>query len=167
MNIFKFGKQNDIGRFGEVKMKRWFRKRNPSWVIKDVSTDPYYRTLDIDWLVTQKNGTIAVEVKTDTTKSNNIFYETWGDIEEGRLGCMDATYADLIIYFYPNLNLVYILETRRFRYWVNKNIKTKQEYKRTLKNKLKNGREYTTEGYIVPRKMLNNLPFVKLLKYEE
>lgn len=96
----------------------------------DVREDSLFQRLDIDFLqVTNKNKVRKIEVKTDAIvhKTGNIVYEYFSDITAGTKGCFEKTESDFIFYYLTYVEELYIINTKKLKSYVNKNIRLLKE----------------------------------------
>lgn len=97
--------------------------------VYDARSSAKYQDADIDFIIelSQKNilsdltgsNRVAVELKTDYTSYQNIYYEKSSCYELHTAGCMEKTKSDLLIYYYIRKNFFYVLKTDTFRAWVH------------------------------------------------
>ena len=97
--------------------------------VYDARSSAKYQAADIDFIieVSQKNilrdlagsTSVSVELKTDYTTYQNIYYEKYSCRELHTAGCMEKTKSDLLIYYYIRKNFFYVLKTDTFRSWVH------------------------------------------------
>lgn len=125
--------------------------------VYDVRRSARHQELDVDFIIdlTQKNilsdltgsMSVAVELKTDYTTHQNLYYEKYSCYELHTAGCMEKTKSDLLIYYYIRKNFFYVLKTDTFRSWVHEH---SDDF---IKNfKVERGRFgiYHKEGLIIP-----------------
>ena len=160
-NIYEFENSLNIGNEGEAKIKDFLLSLDNVYRVQSVQNIKKYQNDDIDFIVTLKgNKTYTVEVKTDTYKSGNLYYETKSCIETNTLGCLEKTKADFIFYYFNKFDRLYILKTNLFRKWVQQEIykftlnpEISKLRKKEVFNKRASGNEddlYTSEGYTIP-----------------
>lgn len=97
--------------------------------VYDVRRSARHQELDVDFIIdlTQKNilsdltgsMSVAVELKTDYTTHQNLYYEYFSCYELHTAGCMEKTKSDVLIYYYIRQNCFYVLKTDTFRAWVH------------------------------------------------
>ena len=97
--------------------------------VYDARRSAKYQELDIDFIIDAmpKNllsdlagsTRVAVELKTDYTAYQNVYYEKSSCYELHTAGCMEKTKSDLLIYYYIRQNVFYVLNTKTFRSWVH------------------------------------------------
>lgn len=124
----------------------------------DVSNNAMYQDVDIDFIVKMKSGgEIKVEVKTDTYKSGNMYYETVSAEETGSVGGFEKTECDFMLYYFVNLGILYTLEMNPFREWFNEREEyfIEKGYQKSPINKRYNGSTYTSIGYAFPFRLLD------------
>lgn len=108
--------------------------------VYDARHSAKYQDMDIDFVLDLRQKSklvdstrISVELKTDYTTHENLFYEKSSCYELHTAGCMEKTKSDLLIYYYIRQKCFYVLKTDTFRDWVHvhsddfrKNFKTEQ-----------------------------------------
>lgn len=160
-NIYEFNKSLNVGNEGEEKIKDFILSLDHVESVESVQNIKEYQEYDIDFIVTFKNKMkYTIEVKTDTYKSGNLYYETKSCVERNTIGCLEKTKADYIFYYFSKYDRLYILKTKYFRNWVKneiskfcKNPKTSVLSKKNVFNKITFGSKkgiYTSEGYTIP-----------------
>lgn len=157
--IYEFKKSLDIGELGEDIIEKYLKSLNNVKKIESVKEIKKYQEEDIDFLVYLNEGKkVSIEVKCDSYKSGNLYYETKSCVEFNTIGCLEKTKADYIFYYFLNLNVLYIFKTEKFRAWVrkeikqyNKNPKLSKIQKKEVFNKAFNKKDlYTSQGYTIP-----------------
>lgn len=112
--------------------------------IIDVSDNRHYQIEDVDFLVRFKDGReYKAEIKTDTYKSGNLFFETYSNMETRTQGCLMKTKADYLFYYFVNLKSLYVFHMEDFRKFVLDNLNIFKQ--RTVKNLT-----FNSMGYLVP-----------------
>lgn len=160
-NIYDFNKSLTVGNEGETKIKNFILSLDHVESIESVQNIKKYQEEDIDFIVTFKNKSkFTIEVKTDTYKSGNLYYETKSCVERNTLGCLEKTKADYIFYYFSKYDRLYILKTNPFRNWVkNEILKFSKNPSKSVLNKKEvfnritfgsNKGLYTSEGYTIP-----------------
>lgn len=160
-NIYEFNNSLIVGNEGEKKVKDFLLSLDHIEKVKSVQNIKKYQLEDIDFVITFKNKNICtIEVKTDTYKSGNLYYETKSCVEKNTIGCLEKTKADYIFYYFSKYDRLYILKTNPFRNWVkneilkfsknpsNSVLKKKEVFNKVTFNS--NNELYTSEGYIIP-----------------
>lgn len=160
--IYKFENSLNVGYEGEEKVKNFLLSLDNVESIESVQDIKKYQDDDIDFIVKFINKQFAtIEVKTDTYKSGNLYYETKSCIEKNTLGCLEKTKADYIFYYFLKYDRLYILKTNLFREWVQEEIKnfnlnpsnSKLNKKEVLNKRYSYDNDnslYTSEGYTIP-----------------
>ena len=94
--------------------------------VYDVRHSAKYQDMDIDFALDLRQKSklidstrISVELKTDYTTHENIYYEKNSCYELRTAGCMEKTQSDLLIYYYIRKKVFYVLNTKTFREWVH------------------------------------------------
>lgn len=151
--VYEFNSSNKIGHQGEQFVKQWILELHPNVnSITDVSEDKFYQKQDIDFVVNFTSGKQAtVEIKTDTYKTGNMFFETISNEEYQTKGCLMKTNADFLFYYFSNYQngVLYIFKMKAFRKFVLDNLSHFRERKVT-------NTTYTSIGYIVPLSYIEN-----------
>lgn len=164
---YVFSESLTVGGLGESIMKQHLEHSANVKEVLDVSHEPEYQDKDIDFVVTLKNrkDPVTVEVKTDTYKSGNFFFETVSNSGAQTQGCMYKSKADFILYYFLGYDKVYMIKRTAFLRWFEemqqqddqraKEAKAKGEaytrefQKKSVWNKASGGRKgYRTEGYV-------------------
>ena len=151
--IYEFNSSNKIGHQGEQFVKQWILELHPNVAsITDVSDDKFYQRQDIDFVVDFTNGKQAtVEIKTDTYKTGNMFFETISNEEYQTKGCLMKTNADFLFYYFPNYQngVLYIFQMKAFRKFVLDNLSHFRMRRVT-------NTTHTSIGYIIPLLYIEN-----------
>lgn len=97
--------------------------------VYDARSSAKYQEADVDFIIDLNQKTIlsdlagstsvSVELKTDYTTYQNIYYEKYSCRELHTAGCMEKTKSDVLIYYYIRKNFFYVLKTDTFRSWVH------------------------------------------------
>lgn len=98
------------------------------------------------------NGKQAtVEIKTDTYKTGNMFFETISNEEYQTKGCLMKTNADFLFYYFSNYQngVLYIFKMKAFREFVLNNLSHFRMRRVT-------NTTHTSIGYIVPLSYIEN-----------
>lgn len=105
------------------------------------------------------NKQATVEIKTDTYKTGNMFFETISNEEYQTKGCLMKTNADFLFYYFPNYQngALYIFQMKAFRKFVLDNLSYFKERRVT-------NTTHTSLGYIVPLSYIEN-NFMEYKKY--
>lgn len=114
-----------------------------------------FQDKDIDLIVVRADNeanvlTSTIEVKTDSTKSRNIFIETMSNLEQGTEGCFMVSQADYWYYYFIQTGDLYVLPLEKTRQWFLDNISRFKVKRTTTPIGISH---YTSEGYIVPKHM--------------
>lgn len=175
-NLYNFNDSIVIGEQGESIIEKYLKSLPHIKSIQCVRNVFKYRQADIDFLVKLKNDKkVSIEVKTDTYKTGNMYYETKSCIEENTLGCFEKTEADFIFYYFIELDRLYIFKTKELRNWVRQEIvrfynnpnSSRLSLKKVYnKRKQEEDGTYTSEGFTIPtgyleQQLLNKRIFKK------
>lgn len=116
-------KRGEIGE--EIFLSSFAGMKNVTKVY-DARHSDKYQDMDIDFTLDLRQKSklidstrISVELKTDYTVHQNLYYEKYSCYELHTAGCMEKTKSDLLIYFYIRKNFFYVLKTDTFRDWVH------------------------------------------------
>lgn len=93
----------------------------------------------------------TVEIKTDTYKTGNMFFETISNEEYQTKGCLMKTNADFLFYYFSNYQngVLYIFKMKAFREFVLENLSH-------FKQRRVTNTTHTSIGYIVPLSYIEN-----------
>lgn len=94
--------------------------------VYDARNSAKHQDMDIDFVVDfwhksklAGSARISVELKTDFTLYQNLYYEQYSCYEMRTAGCMEKTKSDFLVYYYLRKKFYYILQTKSFRAWVH------------------------------------------------
>ena len=138
-----------------MEILRYLNNRPRVKHVRDVRDDRQMQLYDIDFIVKNQEGKeYTIEVKTDL-KSNtgNIFVEAVSNTNTGREGCMEATGADFVFYYFIREGIAYCIEMAYFREWYWFNRSRFRIYDKVRNHDDVRG-DYCSAGYLVPRKVL-------------
>ena len=156
----RFAESNKAGSKGEATVIEWLNSADNVKRVTDVSDDKKWQEKDVDLLVLFDNGRmLKMEVKTDSYKTGNFFYETISNKSKGSSGCFEYTDADFIIYYYSELKILYLMETKKLRRWFHLYKPRLEKMKKEVVNKY-----YKSEGYAIPIRMIKKHDWVKEYK---
>ena len=152
---------------GEEIIKNWLFSYYHITNYIDVSNEKVYQTKDIDAIITLKNGEKrTIEIKTDTTDTGNLFYETISNEKHNTLGCLEKTEADIVLYLFLKTDELFILKMPDFRIWFHHVLSNEEIVKteKRIKNKNRDGSIYYSLGYPVSKKAIQSHPFCVVKK---
>ena len=125
--------------------------------VYDARRSAKYQGADIDFIIdlSQKNilsdltgsTSVAVELKTDYTSYQNIYYEKSSCYELHTAGCMEKTKSDLLIYYYIRKKVFYVLNTKTFHSWVHEH---SEDFITNFKEERGRFGIYHKEGLLIP-----------------
>lgn len=94
---------------------------------------------------------VTIEIKTDTYKTGNMFFETISNEEYQTKGCLMKTNADFLFYYFSNYQngVLYIFKMKAFRKFVLDNLPHFRQRRVT-------NTTHTSIGYIVPLSYIEN-----------
>ena len=97
--------------------------------VYDARSSAKYQDADVDFIIDVNwksmlsalagSTRVAVELKTDYTAYQNVYYEKSSCYELHTAGCMEKTKSDVLIYYYIRQKVFYVLKTKTFRDWVH------------------------------------------------
>jgi len=129
--------------------------RSVSRVIKVFNLEEHqkYQKADIDIaVITLNDGVVGfetIEIKTDTYKTGNLYFETVSCIEKETPGCLMYSEADYLYYYFVQTTELYVMNMKMFREWVIKN-RNSFVVKNTSTKLFGEAGRYTSEGLLVP-----------------
>lgn len=122
----KFLTDINRGKRGEIDvMHKLSEYRNVTSVL-DVSDNDYYREREIDAIIYLNNRPpLSIEIKTDYyEKTGNIVFEVLSSKKKQSAGGFTKTQSDFIIYYFPNINTMYAINTKAFQDYIRSNRNT-------------------------------------------
>lgn len=94
--------------------------------VYDARGSARHQDMDVDFIIDfwhksklAGSARVAVELKTDFTVYQNLYYERYSCYEMRTAGCMEKTQSDFLVYYYIRKKCFYILQTKTFRAWVH------------------------------------------------
>lgn len=125
--------------------------------VYDARSSAKYQDADVDFIIelAQKSmlseltgsNRVSVELKTDYTTYQNIYYEKSSCYELHTAGCMEKTKSDVLIYYYIRQKVFYVLNTKTFRDWVHVH---SAEFRKNFKEERGRFGIYHKEGLLIP-----------------
>lgn len=147
MKIADFRTDLKRGHEGEDYFLNVFNQFNNVEII-DVSDNPEYQECDIDFLLIKNGKKHCVEIKTDSYTSGNMFYEEMSCKETHSLGCFRKTCANILLYYFPKMGIVYAFyNMNKFKEWYEN---TKDKYRHCNIANKRNGGLYNAWGGLIP-----------------
>lgn len=113
-----FAESLAMASIGEFAVWNYFNSLKTVKEILDVRDDKRFQQMDVDFLLLDVNRQVSwIEVKTDfrADKTGNFVYET---STSGNIGCFEKTRADVIAYYVPSSNNLYLLNVSALRNYV-------------------------------------------------
>lgn len=145
---------------GEIGEEIFIASLAGSKVVKkvyDARRSAKYQDADIDFVVdlSQKSilsdlagsTSVAVELKTDYTSYQNVYYEKSSCYELHTAGCMEKTKSDVLIYYYIRKKVFYVLNTKTFRTWVHEH---SEDFRKSFKEERGRCGIYHKEAWLIP-----------------
>jgi hypothetical protein len=139
---FGWRSQLAVGAVGEARVSDWLDAQG--WLVVDLTTDKDEQRRDVDFLLYRDGKTMTAEVKTDTHKPKNLFLEL---SVGGKPGYVFKTRAEVLLYAFPERDLLYWLEMPKLLHWVHRHGSTFDLKIVTSRN---GTREWQAEGIAVP-----------------
>ena len=159
--LYDFKSSLQTGKIGEELVLNWIINNEKIKEFQDVREVDSYRKKDIDFIVTmQDSKEYTIEVKTDKWRTPNIYFETISSIENNTPGCMYKTEADYIFYYFLAYKELYMLKRKDYVEWFDKN----KLHLEGCRPKAVRNTNYTSAGYIVPKKHIIKEDFCKIIK---
>lgn len=155
--VHNFRQSMEVGKRGEEHIIEYLNNSDNIKKIVDVRDIREYQKMDVDFLVTFADGIERkIEVKTDTYKSGNIYYEVISSEESDTLGCFEKTEADYLFYYFVNWGYLYILGMEEYRKWFQEKQESFNDagYKKRVRNSAGKNKTYTSIGYAYPVSIL-------------
>lgn len=122
--------------------------------VYDARNSARHQDMDIDFVVdfwhkSKLAGStrISVELKTDFTLYQNLYYEKYSCYEMRTAGCMEKTKSDFLVYYYIRKKLYYILKTDSFRAWVHEH---SEDFIKNFKSERGRNSVYHKAGLLIP-----------------
>lgn len=122
--------------------------------VYDARKSARHQAMDVDFIVefwhkSKLAGStkISVELKTDFTLYQNLYYERYSCYEMRTAGCMEKTQSDFLVYYYIRKKLYYILKTDSFRAWVHEHSK---DFIKNFKPERGRAGVYHKAGLLIP-----------------
>ena len=128
--------------------------------VYDVRRSAKYQDADVDFVVelsqksmlsdlagSTRSTSVAVELKTDYTTYQNVYYEKYSCYEMRTAGCMEKTKSDVLIYYYIRQKVFYVLNTETFRYWVHEH---SADFRKNFKPERGRNCVYHKAGLLIP-----------------
>lgn len=125
--------------------------------VYDARRSTKYQAMDIDFLIDvvpksmlsnlAGSTRVSVELKTDFTVYQNVYYEKYSCRELHTAGCMEKTKSDLLCYYYIRKQFFYVLKTETFRAWVHEH---SEDFRKNFKMERGRWGIYHKEGFLIP-----------------
>lgn len=125
--------------------------------VYDVRRSAKHQDMDIDFVidvmpksmlsVLAGSNKFSVELKTDYTTYQNLYYEKYSCYELQTAGCMEKTQSDVLIYYYIRKKVFYVLKTDTFRAWVHEH---SEDFRKNFKPERGRLGVYHKAGFLIP-----------------
>ena len=145
------------GELGEEVFLSSFAGSSAVKKVYDVRGSARHQDMDIDFIIdlNQTNvlsavagsARVSVELKTDFTVYQNLYYEKSSCYEMRTAGCMEKTKSDVLIYYYIRKNFFYVLNTTAFRNWVHEH---SEDFIKNFKPERGRNYVYHKESILIP-----------------
>lgn len=120
--VYLFNTQVRETNEGTKEILNYFKAKGYSFT--NVENDKEYQKIDVDYICKNGNKESLLEIKVDSYKTGNIFYEYYSNFELKTQGCFEKTKADFILYYFSQLRTLYILNPIALREYVTYNKNT-------------------------------------------
>lgn len=114
------------GELGEEILLSSFASSKAVKKVYDARRSARHQAMDVDFIIDfwhksklAGSTSAAVELKTDFTCYQNLYYELYSCYEMRTAGCMEKTQSDFLVYYYIRKKFYYLLKTASFRAWVH------------------------------------------------
>lgn len=142
------------GELGEEIFLSSFAGMNEVKKVYDARGSARHQDMDVDFIVEfwhksklAGSNRISVELKTDFTRYQNLYYERYSCYEMRTAGCMEKTRSDFLVYYYIRKKLFYILKTDSFRAWVHEH---SDDFIKNFKPERGRNSVYHKAGLLIP-----------------
>ena len=125
--------------------------------VYDARHSAKYQDMDIDFIIDLRqksklselfgSTSISIELKTDYTTHQNLYYEKYSCRELHTAGCMEKTKSNLLIYYYIRQGVFYVLKTDSFRDWVHVH---SDDFRKNFKEERGRWGIYHKAGLLIP-----------------
>ena len=125
--------------------------------VYDARHSAKYQDMDVDFALdlSQKSmlsalagsTRVSVELKTDFTGYQNLYYERYSCYEMRTAGCMEKTRSDFLVYYYIRKQFFYVLKTTSFRAWVHEH---SEDFRKNFKPERGRFGIYHKAGLLIP-----------------
>lgn len=122
--------------------------------VYDARHSDKYQDMDIDFALDLSrksklidSTSVSIELKTDYTDYENLYYEKYSCYELHTAGCMEKTKSDLLIYYYIRKHFFYVLKTDKFRDWVHVH---SEDFRKNFKEERGRYGIYHKAGLLIP-----------------
>lgn len=144
-NTYGWKSQLEAGQRGVEAVSRYLLAHD--FHVQDVTNDRDWQHRDVDLLVRgkRKQRWKAVEVKTDSYTTGNIFLELVAS--SGRPGCVFKSRADVWCYWLSSLGILLLIELPALQYWL---LEHASDYRRSRVNSSRGRGRWSVDGIAVP-----------------
>lgn len=148
-----FATDKKVGKIGESLVKKILTNVH-DMVVEDVSEIKMWQDMGVDLI----GDDLLIEVKSDTSETPNIFFETVSNAKRGTKGCMLTTNADFIFYVHLGHDFIMSIPLVDYKEWVMGNEDSFREVSVRTSN---------AKGLLIPiKKLLDNVEGIGLFDFD-
>ena len=125
--------------------------------VYDARSSAKYQAMDIDFVIDVMpksmlsnlagSTRVSVELKTDFTVYQNLYYEKYSCRELHTAGCMEKTKSEVLVYYFIRKKFFYVLKTETFRAWVQEH---SEDFIKNFKEERGRFGIYHKEAFLIP-----------------
>lgn len=142
-NVYMFATQDSETKEGTKVIIGFLQKMFPQDSFVNVEDVKEYQKKDVDYIWSHMGREFMLEIKVDSYTTNNLFYEKYSNCEAKTMGAMEKTQADYIAYYYSNKGILYIINPKELKRYVNK-------YEKWLEPQFVKNMTFHSMGYKIP-----------------
>lgn len=159
--IHDFNESIKRGAEGEKIVEAYLKKMRNVHRVVAMANNPLFYHKDVDYVVEfEDRSKIMLEVKTDSYKSGNIYYETVSNEKYNVDGCMEKTAAHWLAYYFSEFDRLYLLKMAEYKQLMDNLIKINHpamKRKEVFNKARKAGETYKSIGYTLPLAVLEEM----------
>lgn len=150
INSHSFEDKLEVADEAALKVEEYFVNKGIN--VRNVEGVKYYQSQDVDFIMDLGGKKKKkFELKADTYYMKNFYIEVISNKDKNTTGCFLYTKSDYILYYYVNHGKCFIIPTKEFQEWFNKNIDRFEEPRSKVFTPVGNdGEGYFSEGRLVP-----------------
>ena len=154
LRLYDLKEQKKVSSAGVEKVINFMLKYGGYAMVESVEHCRELQKRDIDLIGFYEDerrliGFDTIEVKTDTYKTGNLYFETVSCLEMDTPGCLMYCEADYLYYYFTQVDELYIMDMALFREWVLAN-RDDFTVKRTSTKLNGEKKSYNSEGILIP-----------------